>query len=110
MTLTVEAPVPIFDDEATDGNWRSSARRAPSTWRIPAWSWPTPPWVKVIETHMFFTFWGFDIINKETMGHLPVHPGGQPGHAHAADADGSTRDDGFRHPHDEEADRGYRRP
>lgn len=23
-----------------------------------------------IETHLFFTFWGFDIINKETMGHL----------------------------------------
>ena len=23
-----------------------------------------------IETHLFFTFWGFDIINKETMDHL----------------------------------------
>ncbi|HRW17471.1 MAG TPA: DsrE/DsrF/DrsH-like family protein [Dermatophilaceae bacterium] len=23
-----------------------------------------------IETHLFFTFWGFDMINKETMGHL----------------------------------------
>jgi peroxiredoxin family protein len=23
-----------------------------------------------IETHLFFTFWGFDMINRETMGHL----------------------------------------
>ena len=41
-----------------------------------------------IETHLFFTFWGFDIINKETMGdlkfsfvgntamHMPGHSGG----------------------------------
>lgn len=39
-----------------------------------------------IETHMFFTFWGFDIINKATMGDLKfsfvgntaMHP---PGHS-----------------------------
>lgn len=38
-----------------------------------------------IETHLFFTFWGFDMINKKTMGHLKfsfvgntaMHP---PGH------------------------------
>jgi peroxiredoxin family protein len=23
-----------------------------------------------VETHLFFTFWGFDMISKETMGHL----------------------------------------
>ena len=23
-----------------------------------------------VETHLFFTFWGFDMITKETMGHL----------------------------------------
>ena len=39
-----------------------------------------------IETHLFFTFWGFDIINKATMGDLQfsfvgntaMHP---PGHS-----------------------------
>ena len=23
-----------------------------------------------VETHLFFTFWGFDMINRKTMGHL----------------------------------------
>jgi len=44
-----------------------------------------------IETHLFFTFWGFDMINKKTMGdlkftmlgntatHLPHGLGGLPG-------------------------------
>ncbi|HEV7205996.1 MAG TPA: DsrE/DsrF/DrsH-like family protein [Jatrophihabitans sp.] len=44
-----------------------------------------------IETHLFFTFWGFDMINKKTMGdlkftvlgnpatHLPQGLGGIPG-------------------------------
>jgi peroxiredoxin family protein len=31
-----------------------------------------------IETHLFFTFWGFDMINKETMGHLKFTPVGNP--------------------------------
>jgi peroxiredoxin family protein len=44
-----------------------------------------------VETHLFFTFWGFDMINKQTMGdlkftmlgntatHLPQGLGGLPG-------------------------------
>jgi peroxiredoxin family protein len=44
-----------------------------------------------VETHLFFTFWGFDMINKDTMGdlkftmlgntatHLPQGLGGVPG-------------------------------
>jgi peroxiredoxin family protein len=31
-----------------------------------------------IETHLFFTFWGYDIINKNTMGHLKFTPVGNP--------------------------------
>lgn len=31
-----------------------------------------------IETHIFFTFWGFDIIGKETMEHLKFTPVGNP--------------------------------
>lgn len=31
-----------------------------------------------IETHLFFTFWGYDIINKATMAHLKFTPVGNP--------------------------------
>ncbi|HOF63073.1 MAG TPA: DsrE/DsrF/DrsH-like family protein [Dermatophilaceae bacterium] len=39
-----------------------------------------------VETHLFFTFWGFDIINKETMGDLKFTSVGNtamhmPGHS-----------------------------
>ncbi|MEO6999116.1 MAG: DsrE/DsrF/DrsH-like family protein [Terracoccus sp.] len=49
-----------------------------------------------VETHLFFTFWGFDMINKSTMGdlkftplgnpptHLPMRLGGIPGMTHLA--------------------------
>ncbi|MGZ4533554.1 MAG: DsrE/DsrF/DrsH-like family protein, partial [Mycobacteriaceae bacterium] len=49
-----------------------------------------------VETHMFFTFWGFDIINKKTMDdlkftplgntatHMPQGLGGIPGITHMA--------------------------
>jgi peroxiredoxin family protein len=51
-----------------------------------------------IETHLFFTFWGFDIINKKTMNdlkftmlgntatHLPQGLGGLPGMTHVSTA------------------------
>ena len=31
-----------------------------------------------VETHLFFTFWGFDIINRTTMGDLKFTPLGNP--------------------------------
>ncbi|MBT8203707.1 MAG: hypothetical protein HKN74_09630 [Acidimicrobiia bacterium] len=31
-----------------------------------------------IETHLFFTFWGLDVITEKKMGHLPVTPVGNP--------------------------------
>ena len=49
-----------------------------------------------VETHLFFTFWGFDMINKKTMGdlkftplgntaaHMPQGLGGLPGITHMA--------------------------
>ena len=37
-----------------------------------------------VETHLFFTFWGFDIINKKTMGDLKFTPLGNTGDPHAA--------------------------
>ena len=31
-----------------------------------------------IDVMMFFTFWGLDIVNKKTMGHLKATPLGNP--------------------------------
>jgi peroxiredoxin family protein len=31
-----------------------------------------------VETHIFFTFWGMDMINKKTMGNLQFSPVGNP--------------------------------
>ena len=31
-----------------------------------------------VETHLFFTFWGFEMINKKTMGDLKFTPLGNP--------------------------------
>jgi peroxiredoxin family protein len=31
-----------------------------------------------VEVHLFFTFWGFDIINRKTMAHLKFTPVGNP--------------------------------
>ena len=36
-----------------------------------------------LEVHLFFTFWGFDMINKKTMEHLKFTAGGKPGDPHA---------------------------
>jgi peroxiredoxin family protein len=70
-----------------------------------------------IETHLFFTFWGFDIINKATMGDLQVLLRRQhrdapcPGHSGMACHHmlGAARGDQGRDEDDEEADRRPRR-
>ena len=37
-----------------------------------------------VETHLFFTFWGFDMITKSRMGDLKFTHAGQHRHPHAA--------------------------
>ena len=46
-----------------------------------------------VETHLFFTFWGFEMINKKTDGRPEVHDARQYGHAHATGARRSAVDD-----------------
>ena len=70
---------------------RSSAPRAAWTWPIPALILANAALGEGVETHLFFTFWGFDMINKKTMGdlkftmlgntatHMPQGLGGLPG-------------------------------
>ena len=69
----------------------SSAPRATSTWPTPRLILANAALGEGVETHLFFTFWGFDMITKETMGdlkftmlgntatHMPQGLGGLPG-------------------------------
>ena len=69
----------------------SSAPRATSTWPTPVSILANAALGEGVETHLFFTFWGFDMINKKTMGdlkftmlgntatHMPQGLGGLPG-------------------------------
>jgi hypothetical protein len=63
-----------------------------------------------IETHLFFTFWGFDIINKKTMGDLKFVALGNPATHMPNAVMGPARDDRAVDEDDEEADRRPRRP
>ena len=68
-----------------------------------------------VETHLFFTFWGFDMITKSRMhdlkfspvGNTAMHPGRRC--ARPAGARTAARDDRDGDEHDEEADRRPRR-
>ena len=63
-----------------------------------------------VETHLFFTFWGFDIITKRHDGRPEVHDARQHRHPHAAGPRRAARDDRHGHLEAEEGDRRPRRP
>ena len=120
MTMSTFPSSPNFD--ACRGGAASSPSSAPTATSTHGLSWPHPRqccFGEGVETHLFFTFWGFDIIiNKATMADLsspssatrrctcPVTPGwgpptcSVPCRAYLAD----------RHRPFEEADRRPRRP
>jgi peroxiredoxin family protein len=78
MTMTLEAPVPVFDDEATGRKLAIICSKGSLDMAYPGLVLANAALGEGIETHLFFTFWGFDIINKETMGHLKFSPVGNP--------------------------------
>ena len=78
MTMTMEAPVPVFDDEATGRKIAIICSKGSLDMAYPGLVLANAALGEGIETHLFFTFWGFDIINKETMGHLQFTPVGNP--------------------------------
>jgi peroxiredoxin family protein len=79
MTMTLEAPVPVFDDEATEGRKLAIiCSKGSLDMAYPGLVLANAALGEGVETHMFFTFWGFDMINKETMGHLAFTPVGNP--------------------------------
>ena len=79
MTMTLEAPVPVFDDEAAEGRKLAIiCSKGSLDMAYPGLVLANAALGEGVETHLFFTFWGFDIINKETMAHLAFTPVGNP--------------------------------
>ena len=75
MTATVTTPlVPSFDDKASDRTLAIICSKGSLDMAYPGLVLANAALGEGIETHLFFTFWGFDLINKETMGHLKFTP------------------------------------
>ena len=99
MTDTQAAPiVPSFDDGPTDRKLAIICSKGTLDMAYPGLVLANAALGEGVEVHLFFTFWGFDIINKETMHHLqftllgnpathmPQGLGGLPGMTHMATA------------------------
>lgn len=77
---TMQAPVPTFDD-APDVEGRKLCiicSKGSLDMAYPGLVLANAALSEGVEVHMFFTFWGFDIINKETIGALKFSPLGNP--------------------------------
>ncbi len=74
-----EAPLPAFGDEdETERKLMIICSKGSLDMAYPGLVLANAALGEGIETHLFFTFWGFDMINKETMGHLKFTPVGNP--------------------------------
>jgi peroxiredoxin family protein len=91
-TDTAPAPVPSFDDPASEGRKLAIiCSKGNLDMAYPGLILANAALGEGVETHLFFTFWGFDMITKATMGdlkftmlgntatHLPQGLGGLPG-------------------------------
>ena len=93
LTTTPEAAVvPTFDDPANEGRKLAIiCSKGSLDMAYPGLILANAALGEGVETHLFFTFWGFDMINKKTMGdlkftmlgnpatHMPQGLGGLPG-------------------------------
>ena len=97
MTTTETAPmVPSFGEADTDRKLAIICSKGNLDMAYPGLILANAALGEGIETHLFFTFWGFDMINKKTMGdlkftplgntatHMPQGLGGIPGVTHMA--------------------------
>ena len=91
-TVTETAPlVPSFDTAATDRKLAIICSKGNLDMAYPGLILANAALGEGVEVHLFFTFWGFDMINKKTMGdlkftmlgntatHMPQGLGGLPG-------------------------------
>ena len=99
MTVTEQRTtiVPSFDDDAQSGRKIAIiCSKGNLDMAYPGLIIANAALGEGVETHLFFTFWGFDMINKKTMGelkfsplgntatHMPQGLGGLPGITHMA--------------------------
>lgn len=78
MTMTLESVVPSFDTDANGRKLAIICSKGSLDMAYPGLVLANAALGEGIETHLFFTFWGFDIINKDTMAHLKFTPVGNP--------------------------------
>ncbi|MDF1522600.1 MAG: DsrE/DsrF/DrsH-like family protein [Trueperaceae bacterium] len=72
-------PKPSFDDTAGEGRKLSLiCSKGSLDMAYPGLILANAALGEGVETHLFFTFWGFEIINKKTMGDLQFSPVGNP--------------------------------
>ena len=79
MTLTESAPVivPRFDDDAQTGRKLAIiCSKGNLDMAYPGLILANAALGEGVETHLFFTFWGFDMITKSRMDHLQFSPVG----------------------------------
>lgn len=78
MTTTETAPafIPDFGDDAEDRKIAFVCSKGTLDMAYPALIMASGALEQGVETHIFFTFWGMDMINKETMGDLKFTPVG----------------------------------
>jgi peroxiredoxin family protein len=79
MTLTDTAPaiVPSFDDESETGRKLAIiCSKGNLDMAYPGLVLANAALGEGVETHLFFTFWGFDMITKSRMDHLQFSPVG----------------------------------
>jgi peroxiredoxin family protein len=77
MTTTEIAPiVPSFDDEDTDRKLAIICSKGSLDMAYPGLILGNAALGEGVETHLFFTFWGFDMIMKSRMHDLQFSPAG----------------------------------
>ena len=77
MTTTETAPlVPSFDDVETDRKLAIICSKGNLDMAYPGLILGNAALGEGIETHLFFTFWGFDMITKSRMNNLQFSPAG----------------------------------
>jgi peroxiredoxin family protein len=75
MTATEPLLIPSFDDEADSGRKLAIiCSKGNLDMAYPGLILANAALGEGVETHLFFTFWGFELINKKTMGDLKFTP------------------------------------
>jgi peroxiredoxin family protein len=79
MTATTSMVVPSFDDDAQEGRKLAIiCSKGSLDMAYPGLILGNAALGEGVELHLFFTFWGFDIITKSRMDHLKFSPVGNP--------------------------------